>query len=990
MVSSSKYFILGAFYVFLTMFSLVSTLIVTPKQASAADAKYGNNRLYLVGKNCHDLNNINYIFTNNQAGGEGCTEWEERLDNELGCSGKMFYQHEADDGDKKWYTKQAEFKECYNRAAAQINLIEEKCKKVKNDTDLWNDKCEANQDHLYEALGCNKNAFTSFNDNGDKYWKPIPGAIQDCKNRLNAVASLKLIKIGTDGKPVESDKPIGDASVASSSSDPGEDASKQEPSCDASLANPLSWVLCPIMEIGAKMTDGIFQYLVKPLLQDSPVGIDSSNDFYKVWQSFRVIANILLIGVLLILVLAQLTEGWGLNMVDAYTAKKMAPRILIGVIAINISIYLCVAAVDITNIIGNGLNYILTKPFAEAGALDGQTEANAESAIIGVLAGGIAGGAITAIVAAGVASELLTLALLFIVPVVLTVAFAAMAVLFTLVIRFGLLVFLTVVSPIAIACFILPGTEKYFKVWWNQFLKTLIVYPIIAAIFAMSNIMAAIFITNSTKINDSAGIVSLLVGVIAVYVPLFLIPFSFKFAGGAIGAFGKFSGDLGSKFSSKAGEKYKKSLHDPNSTLGRIKTNRQGGLIEKNFSGKQIAAGGLAGYRARRRGDSFREAYAEKGKRIAEEHATSEHGLKRIMSTDAFQAIAGNDVATSGVLAATAHEMEGAGFNDRRAAAMAAIREEHFGDRADADLSEIERQQLLQNTDAAMSLVGASDDKSVANAAILNQAKSKTGFKNGMGDALKHINAVNGEDSVATMNMIGKTREAFQAAGRLDGSGASFGNIVEANNEYLGELSKIDQDLANGTIDAKEATARRNGAQEKANFTIARKSAIALSPYQIAQASGEAQRNIASSMAYDVNRAFDVMNDPDADKLPVAGSPQATKWEFKNAFDENITKKEWSMKVVAEADGMYRAIGSMGGKGKDTFGTSLMKAPVRYKGKEQSFAEVLDTTPLREDPTFRQFSYEFNSRYQQEQAAASQDAYNKVQEQANQNNQQGQ
>src|SRR3990167_3630246 len=602
MVSSSKYFVLGAFYIFLTMFSLVSTLIVSPKPALAADAKYGNNRLYLVGKNCHDLNNIGYIFTTNQNGAEGCSEWEERLDRELGCSGKMFYQHEADDGDKKWYTKQGEFKECYNRAAAQIQLIEEKCKKVKNDTDLWNDKCEDNQDHLYEALGCNKNMFTDFKDNGTKYWKPIAGSMQDCKNRLASVASLKLIKIGADGKPSESDKPIGDPSVASSSSDPGEDGSKQEPSCDASFANPLSWILCPVMEMGAKITAGVFQYLVTPLLQGTPVGIDSNNDFYKVWQSFRLIANILLIGVLLILVLSQLTEGWGINAVDAYTAKKMAPRILIGIIAINISIYLCVAAIDITNVIGNGMNYLLTKPFIVAGAYDAQTEGNTESAIVGTLGGGLAAGAITAIVSAGAVGGALTLLGLYVlIPILIIVSFAALAVLFTLVVRFALVVLLTIISPIAIACFILPGTEKYFKVWWTQFLKTLMVYPIIAVIFALANIMSVIFITNSTKTNDSVGIISLLIGVVAVFTPMFLIPFSFKLAGGMIGSVGNMASNFTSGLSKRTNKKFGELRNTRGNIIGNAAHSAKENLDTAGLSAGAIGSG-LGGAREGRRG----------------------------------------------------------------------------------------------------------------------------------------------------------------------------------------------------------------------------------------------------------------------------------------------------------------------------------------------------------------------------------------------------
>ena len=52
-------------------------------------------------------------------------------------------------------------------------------------------------------------------------------------------------------------------------------------------------------------------------------------------------------------------------MLDAYTVRKAIPRIVLAVIAINLSIYLCVAAIDITNIIGHGLGNLITGPFLD-------------------------------------------------------------------------------------------------------------------------------------------------------------------------------------------------------------------------------------------------------------------------------------------------------------------------------------------------------------------------------------------------------------------------------------------------------------------------------------------------------------------------------------------------------------------------------------------------------------------------------------------------
>ena len=51
------------------------------------------------------------------------------------------------------------------------------------------------------------------------------------------------------------------------------------------------------------------------------------------------------------------------SLFDAYTVRKIAPRLIVAVIGINLSIYLCVIAVDVTNIIGGGLGDLLREPF---------------------------------------------------------------------------------------------------------------------------------------------------------------------------------------------------------------------------------------------------------------------------------------------------------------------------------------------------------------------------------------------------------------------------------------------------------------------------------------------------------------------------------------------------------------------------------------------------------------------------------------------------
>jgi hypothetical protein len=274
-------------------------------------------------------------------------------------------------------------------------------------------------------------------------------------------------------------------------------------------------------------------------------------------------------------------------MLDAYTVRKAIPRVVLAVIAINLSIYLCIAALDITMIIGRGMHQLLVSPFLQDFDVNGvKIEANAENSILGILGVvGILGSLIVAVIASVGAVGAAVLGVLgLLLPLIITIALIILAVLFTLVIRQGLLIFLIIVSPVAFACYILPGTEKYFKQWLDLFTRTLMVYPIIAGIFAMSNVLGAILLTSASGSgsasmipnfqvaaatqSDAVGTVQIIAAILVLYLPLVLIPFAFKLAGGAISAISNAATGRAANLAGRAGQKIQKSKEDPNSFFG--------------------------------------------------------------------------------------------------------------------------------------------------------------------------------------------------------------------------------------------------------------------------------------------------------------------------------------------------------------------------------------------------------------------------------------
>lgn len=254
---------------------------------------------------------------------------------------------------------------------------------------------------------------------------------------------------------------------------------------------------------------------------------------------------------------------------DAYTLRKIAPRILLAVIGINLSIYLCIAAIDVTNIIGDGVGALIMEPF-DTDKLINHVKGDVSNTIgMGVLAAiGVIGGAVWAALA-GIGSIFTILGI---------GALLGFVILLVLAFRQALLILLTILSPVAIALFILPGTEKYFRQWWDLFVKALLVYPIVAALFAISNVMVSIVIDKAAR---SGSILDLILALIFAFAPLFLIPFSFRFAGGAMSTIMNTAGSPIRRMSESArrrrqkvmGERLERaqsnSLWDPNHPIGR-------------------------------------------------------------------------------------------------------------------------------------------------------------------------------------------------------------------------------------------------------------------------------------------------------------------------------------------------------------------------------------------------------------------------------------
>jgi len=350
----------------------------------------------------------------------------------------------------------------------------------------------------------------------------------------------------------------------------------------------LAWLACPIINAVTDASDYIFQNAVAPLLNTPAISVTNTGDSasvstFKAWATFRDIADILLVIAVIVIVFAQSIGG---GVFEAYTIKKVVPRILVAAILINLSIYIVALMVDITNILGSGIYSLLTSPFKDAGfhiTLNGGGSAGLGLAVI-----------VAGIFAAAAGKALITFLLLF---VVMPVFLAFAAILLTLIVRRGLILLLVIVSPVAFALYCLPNTEKYFRQWWKLLFEALLVYPIVFAVFAISRILPSI-ISATTSTGGVTSAIGGIVAIIVVIAPLFFIPYSFKLAGGLIGNLhGAFT-----NYHKKGQEFVKGNANDPNSLRNTARRQVTGNLVKNRaqFVRSNSNRGGLRGFAGRR------------------------------------------------------------------------------------------------------------------------------------------------------------------------------------------------------------------------------------------------------------------------------------------------------------------------------------------------------------------------------------------------------
>ena len=590
--------------------------------------------------------------------------------------------------------------------------------------------------------------------------------------------------------------------------------------CSYSI-NPLTWIFCPILD-GIQAVISNWDTVIEEQLnidttwfERSPPDAENKKTgdyYYEAWNSFYNIAVSLLLIIGIVMVLSQALQ---FGPFDAYTIRRIMPRIIIAVVAMTLSWSLLGLLIDIFNTLGNGIRFIIYSPF--------KTLNNPTISGLTLTAG------LVATIGAG------TVGIMGLITFLGAAALALLVGLATIIFRQVLVVTLVIFSPVAILCFILPGTRKIWQLWYNTLIRALVVFPIIMAFIAMGSVFAKVLsVDNASNFQQIAAL-------FALYAPFFMLPLAFTLAGGTVGAFKAAASNRAaprmaklketrsqSRQATRANIRGNNAFHGGTATErnadGSIKTrgSLRGRANERLARGANVGAAGLSLNRQTRRGRINDRMSASSMQNTAGLMETRE--ASAIMSNDTLleagraRGLNGAELADLPTTRATlraryeAGGLTGVDLDNRVDAQLAAIRNSGTNATGQQGSEASIRQNLMlqgqtgreldQNVAAVRNATRAKGQSAYNAMAAVKIAGTGTGYINGQGEMHAALNAAAGGDRVLYGQLLNQARGEAARAGRSDLSGNGYGEALAAGNaQFIAGDRAVDIALTTAVTD---------------------------------------------------------------------------------------------------------------------------------------------------------------------------------------------
>ena len=296
-------------------------------------------------------------------------------------------------------------------------------------------------------------------------------------------------------------------------------------SCDV---QGIGWFICPVSNWLADGIDYMYSAL-QEFLKTKPLETTNQNSgIYLAWVIMRNISNVAFIVAFLVIIYSQLTSVG----ISNYGVKKMIPRLVIAAVLVNLSFTICAILLDLSNIAGYAFQDAFMGIKNTISTVGENTSTWTWSEVISTALsnGALAIGAIT------FTTELLPM----LVPAATLAGLTLLLILLIMAARQALIIILIIISPLAFVCYLLPGTEKWFKKWRDSFLTMLVFFPAFAVVFGGAQLAGIIIIQNASGPN---GAIMHVLGMLVQIIPLAITPLIMKLSGGVLGKFAGFVND---------------------------------------------------------------------------------------------------------------------------------------------------------------------------------------------------------------------------------------------------------------------------------------------------------------------------------------------------------------------------------------------------------------------------------------------------------------
>lgn len=541
----------------------------------------------------------------------------------------------------------------------------------------------------------------------------------------------------------------------------------------------ISWILCPIIDGAVAIINGVGNAVIDQLIVNPHV-LDYQNcgkkpdcaggAVHSAWNDFRIMSLSLLILVALVGIAAS-------SFIDAYTVKKILPRMLIAIVAITLSWDLLKLALGVTNAVGIGVRALILAPFS------GLPAPSIEPA--GILAG--VGGVGFVFGLLGMLSFVATAAL----AVIMAFVFVA--------IRYVAIIALIIVAPLAIMSSILPGTQKLWKIWHEGLSGALLMLPLVTGLLALGASLGKVVA------QLQGGPFGQMMALIVTFGPYFVIPKAFAMAGGLISNLSGMVNDRGrgafdrlKKFRQgeahkawdrkKTGNMFKSAPED--SFRGRLNKGMMGATManELGFNPKRWKENMTMAMGERESVQSEEIMKSPLGRMLQDDDIASalvdangdEAAFRRILQERAYKRFGGDenkdalDLATAGAMRISRKY----GSGEVRIAALRSKFNSSTGWNNEWEYEtekDEEGNERLGADGKAIFKTDANGDKIIAKD---DQGNNKIWKYTASGDMLNDINKVAGNNRILSTQLLAEARSGQTRAGREDTGGGGFSDTA--------------------------------------------------------------------------------------------------------------------------------------------------------------------------------------------------------------------